>query len=183
MSRSAAQRVKVFSPVALWNIKDESLVRAGRKKPLVEQALVDTGATDVVIPARIVRALSLNHDGYVNVRYADMRKGRRRVAIGLRLRVLGRSMTCDAIVEPNRETILLGLIVLEALDLIVESRRKRLAPNPDSPRTPTIDLFQNRLEISSGRRRGGPCRNRCRGRGRDRSKVKIWHRLGGKRST
>lgn len=136
-----SRRIKVFEKVSLWNISDEALVRSRRKKPITEEALVDTGATDVVVPPRIVQALGLAHDGFVNVRYADMRKGRRRVAIGLRLKVLGRTMTCDAIVEPNRDTILLGLIVLEALDLIVDSRRKRLLPNPDSPETPTIELF------------------------------------------
>jgi hypothetical protein len=45
---------------------------------------------------------------------------------------LGRDDTFSAVVEPNRKEALIGAIVLEALDLLVDSKNQRLVPRDAS---------------------------------------------------
>ncbi len=42
---------------------------------------------------------------------------------GVRLEILGRDMTCDALVLPEGTQALIGQIPLEALDLIVDPKK------------------------------------------------------------
>ncbi|MCI0740790.1 MAG: hypothetical protein L0Y72_17200 [Gemmataceae bacterium] len=48
------------------------------------------------------------------------------------LKLLGRHSVFNATLEPKRETALIGAIVLEDLDLLVDSTKQRLYPrDPD----------------------------------------------------
>ena len=47
---------------------------------------------------------------------------------GIQLNYLDRSSVFNAIVEPDRESALIGAIVMEDLDLIVDCTRQTLAP-------------------------------------------------------
>ncbi len=58
----------------------------------------------------------------------------RAVAGAIHLTWQGRSSPFDAIVEPDRESALIGAIVLENLDVIVDCQRQTLAPR-DAKRT------------------------------------------------
>ena len=46
----------------------------------------------------------------------------------VRVTLLGRSRVFDAIVEPKRETALIGAIVLETLDFVVNCALQKLVP-------------------------------------------------------
>lgn len=50
------------------------------------------------------------------------------MAQGVHLTCLGRSSVFNAVVEPLRETALLGAIVLEDLDFVVDCTNQRLEP-------------------------------------------------------
>jgi len=90
---------------------------------------VDPGATLCVLPASVVKELGLPmNKGKVRVRYADGRRADRALADEVRVFLQGREATFNAIVEPKRETALIGAVVLETLDLLVDSRRERLVP-------------------------------------------------------
>ena len=57
-----------------------------------------------------------------------------REAEGVYVELLGRHNTFNALIEPKHDTALIGAIVLEALDLLVDSRRARLIPrDPSGP--------------------------------------------------
>ncbi len=50
----------------------------------------------------------------------------------VRVFLQGRDATFNAIVEPKRETALIGAVVLETLDFLVDSRKECLVPrDPD----------------------------------------------------
>src|SRR6516165_12745013 len=88
----------------------------------------------LVLPQAVVKRLGLALGGKVEVRYADGRRAQRREAKGVCLKLLGRDSTFDAVCEPKRETALLGAIVLEALDLLVDCRNNRVVPrDPSGP--------------------------------------------------
>src|SRR5262249_20434241 len=82
--------------------------------------LVDSGATKLILPQTVVKQLGLRLGNRINVRYADGRRAQRREAEGVYVELLGRHGTFTAIVEPKRKTALVGAIVLEDLDLLVD---------------------------------------------------------------
>lgn len=92
------------------------------------KGVVDSGAARVVIPASVAKELGLKTTGSVKVRYADRRTATRPMVEGLYLELLGRHSVFNATVEPKRETMLIGAIVLEDLDLLVDCTKQRLYP-------------------------------------------------------
>ena len=62
------------------------------------------------------------------VHYADGRRAQREGADGVYVQLLGRHGTFSAIVEPRRKTALVGAIVLEDLDLLVDCKSQRVVP-------------------------------------------------------
>jgi hypothetical protein len=47
----------------------------------------------------------------------------------------------EAVAEVSGSQLLIGQIVLEGLDLIVEPRTRLLIPNPRSPEMPMVEIF------------------------------------------
>ena len=92
------------------------------------QGVVDSGAARLVLPAAVVRQLGLRATGQVKVRYADGRTAKRNQVEGVYLELLGRHSVFNATVETKRETALIGAIVLEDLDLLVDGTNQRLVP-------------------------------------------------------
>jgi predicted aspartyl protease len=98
------------------------------------RGVVDTGATRLVLPEAVVKRLGLPIGGPVPVKHADGRRGRRKLAKRVFAQLLGRDGTFSAIVEPERDTALIGAIVLEDLDLVVDCTNQRLVPrDPSGP--------------------------------------------------
>ena len=92
------------------------------------RGVVDTGATRLVIPAAVAERLGLPESGEVGVRYADGRTGTRKVVENIRVALLDREFTFRAIVEPDRDTVLIGAIVLEELDFVADCVARKLLP-------------------------------------------------------
>jgi predicted aspartyl protease len=92
------------------------------------RGMVDSGATKLVLPLAVVERLGLPLGNPVRVRYADGRRARRREAKDVFVQLLGREGVFTAVSEPKRDTALIGAIILEALDLLVDSRHRRLLP-------------------------------------------------------
>lgn len=95
----------------------------------------------LILPEELVRSLDLRLDRMVTVCNAGGRKERRSIAIGVRLEIMGRRVTCDAVVEREGTTPLIGQIPLEGMDLHLDRRNRRLIPNPDSPDIPRVDIM------------------------------------------
>lgn len=119
--------------VELSNYDDLVRARAGDISPeevrrLRIRGVVDSGATRLVLPRKAVDALGVLKSGDVGVRYADGRLSQRELAGGVQLEWEGRKSVFDAVVEPDRDAALIGAIVLEALDLIVDCTTQTLRP-------------------------------------------------------
>ena len=94
--------------------------------------VVDSGATSLVLPLEIVKKLGLPTVGETRVRYANNRTAKRKVVDDVYLELQGRHGTFNATVEPKRETALIGAIVLETLDFLVDCGKGRIYPrDPD----------------------------------------------------
>jgi predicted aspartyl protease len=124
--------------VELVNYRDLILAEAGhlpadQVRRMRLRGVVDSGAAMLVLPESAARQLGLETRGGVTVRYADGRSAQRQIAAQLQLSYAGRSGVFEAIVEPGRDSALIGAIVLEALDLVVDCRQQRLEPrDPNS---------------------------------------------------
>ncbi len=131
--------------LVLSNYEDEGMVcrgllRADQVRRAEVDALVDTGATRLVLPKSIADQLGLRVLGKLPVRYADERRGVcDRVGIVV-VGLMGRTTEVDAVVEPQKTYALLGQIPLEGLDLFVDPVGRRLVPNPDSPDAPLSEM-------------------------------------------
>ena len=110
------------------------LLRAEEVRRTTIRGWVDSGATKLVLPKAAANELGLTLTDPISVRYADGRRPRRREAEGAYVELLGRHGTFSAIVEPKRDTALIGAIVLEDLDLLVDCQQQRLVPrDPSGP--------------------------------------------------
>ena len=103
-------------------------------------AKVDTGATMLVIPLNLAQKHKFPKIRKQKVVYADGRTAEKDVVWGVEVEILGRKGVFDAIVEEKRDTVLVGAIVLEELDLIVEPRGRKVFPNPRSKDMPMSEV-------------------------------------------
>jgi predicted aspartyl protease len=92
------------------------------------EGVVDSGAARFVLPLSVAEALGLQSTSKVKVLYADHRTETRDQVEGVHLELLGRDGVFKAVVEPKRQTALIGAIVLEDLDLLVDCTNQRLVP-------------------------------------------------------
>ena len=104
------------------------LIAPDQVRRLRVRGVVDTGATRLVIPTSVAQQLGLQISGTASVRYADGRTADRAIARDIHLSYGGRDSVFSAIVEPGRESVLIGAIVLEELDFLVDCTGQRLVP-------------------------------------------------------
>jgi predicted aspartyl protease len=132
--RQESQKMSRFSVnLEVANFEDMAAARRGALEPskvrrLTLAGVVDSGASRLVLPKRVVEQLGLQPSEYVKVKYADGRTGKRPVVQGVHLELQGRSSIFKATVEPKRDTALIGAIVLEDLDFLVDCEKQRLVP-------------------------------------------------------
>lgn len=114
---------------------DEDLVRAKvglisneQVRRVTIRGVVDSGATRLVVPESVVQRLGLEVSGIAQVRYADGRTASRMIANRIHLTYGGRDSIFNAVVEPGRDSALIGAIVLEDLDFVVDCSGQRLVP-------------------------------------------------------
>jgi predicted aspartyl protease len=127
---------KALVPAKLENLNDLYEVSQGRLKPEavrtveVPDALVDTGAVNLMLPRRLVEQLGLQ-------RY---RTRRARTSGGITdipmcgmvlLTVQGRDCRMEVGEIPDDCPVLIGQIPLESLDFVVDPLHQRLIGNPE----------------------------------------------------
>lgn len=122
-------RAKVF----LENDKDAT-------KRLETDALIDTGAVMLLLPQDIVETLGLEMTDKVIVTLANNEKVELPVAGTLSLSIQGRKMKTDCLVGPPQSEPLVGQIILERLDLLLDPLKKTITARPESPYLPSLKL-------------------------------------------
>ena len=126
----------VQTEITLKNVNDILLARNGYIKEtevrqMTIQALVDTGAWTLVINEATREKLGLDVLGTEPGTLADGTKIDYDMAGPLEVIWKNRRVTCDALVLPDAEDILLGAIPLEAMDLTVNPRRELVGVHGD----------------------------------------------------
>jgi aspartyl protease family protein len=137
---------KVMETVKVTNDYDLTQAEAGSLDPAkvrtVEvEALVDTGATMLMLPADVVERLGVAIRGHRKVRYADSRVEEVPIVGGIKIEIRGREAFVSALVGPVGSIPLVGQIPLEEMDFVVDPKSRELRANPASPDAPVLDLL------------------------------------------
>lgn len=105
-------------------------------------ALVDTGALDLVIPEHLAIQLRLTDLKPREVHLADGSRKLVRYAGPVKVEMMGRDCVTAAVVMGDQ--VLLGAIPMQAMDMIVHPRSGQLVPNPESPNVPSFPAMGGR---------------------------------------
>ena len=137
---------RVLTQATIENLGDLFEVERGRRsvgevrRVTGEEALVDTGATTLALPARLIRSLGLNK---IYEKRARSTQGVGPVSVfeAVRLTILDRFCTVDVMEVPDDVPVLIGQIPLEMLDLVVDLQGRRLVGNPAHNGEHVLELY------------------------------------------
>jgi predicted aspartyl protease len=113
----------------LWAAKRALIPVEGVRKITVSDALVDTGATLLSLPTRLILQLGLEKIGN---RHVSSSTGGGEAALygAVRLTVQNRACTMDVLEVPDSVPVLIGQLPLEHLDFVVDLWSCTLIGNP-----------------------------------------------------
>lgn len=126
---------RVLTEATIENLSDLYEVEKGRmdddgvRRVVVDDALVDTGATLLSLPTRLIRQLGLKKTGSKHIT-SSTGTGTAEMYSAVRLTIMGRSCTMDVMEVPDDVPVLIGQIPLEHLDLVIDLRDRKLIGNP-----------------------------------------------------
>lgn len=113
----------------LWAVESNLMQPAEARRITVSDALVDTGATLLTLPSRLIRQLGLKRTATKRITNFNG-KTEADLYDAVRLTVQGRSCTMDVLEAPDEVPVLIGQLPLEHLDLVVDMRNRCLTGNP-----------------------------------------------------
>ena len=122
----------VHAEITLKNSADvvkarEGLIGEQAVRSVTVTAVVDTGAASLVINEELCQELGLIIESERSARVADGRRVLCKVTEPLKVLWKNRGTSCEAMVIPGAETVLLGAIALEGMDLMVHPATQELA--------------------------------------------------------
>ena len=113
----------------LWAIKRGLLPAEQARQIVVTDALVDTGATLLSLPTRLIHQLGLTQVASKRVT-SSIGLAEAGVYEAVRLTIQGRTCTMDVMEVPDGVPVLIGQLPLEHLDFVVDLRSRTLIGNP-----------------------------------------------------
>ena len=136
---------KVVEKIRVANWDDIAMAAAGARKAaprsIRAEALIDTGTGLFYLKTTLIKKLGLRQIDTVRSRTMSNLLEERRVCSPVELRIAGRTGIFRVIEVPDALPNLIGQIPLEELDLVVDSRKRKVIPNPEHPEGPLHDEF------------------------------------------
>ena len=137
---------RVTVEVEVENLEDSWESQRGLRTPnevrrmTINDALVDTGATTLSLPKKIIERLGLSQQ---SERRVITSSGQDQAAMytAVRLTIQGRSCTVDVMEVPDDVPALIGQVPLELLDFVVDPIGRRLIGNPAHGGEHVIELL------------------------------------------
>jgi clan AA aspartic protease len=127
---------RVMVEATVENLKDLWDAQRGMMPPeqvrrfTIPDALVDTGATLLSLPTRLIQQLGLNPQTKKRVRSSSGAVTEADMYDAVRLTIQGRTCTMDVMEVPDDVLALIGQLPLEHLDFVVDLRNQKLIGNP-----------------------------------------------------
>jgi clan AA aspartic protease len=129
----------VYADIELINPKEQTL------RPMKINALVDTGAITLCVPEHIVLQLKLEALEQREVTTADGKKRLVPYVGPVQIRFENRNCFTGALVLGD--SVLLGAVPLEDMDLVINPRLQTITVNPESPNIPAALVKSSCLSI------------------------------------
>jgi len=124
----------------LWDVHRGLLTPEAARRITVPDALVDTGATTLALPAHLIQRLGLAKRSTKRTT-SSRGLGNTDVYEAVRLTIQGRDCTVDVMQVPDEVPVLIGQIPLEMLDLVVDLQRRQLIGNPAHGGEQVLELY------------------------------------------
>jgi predicted aspartyl protease len=137
---------RVLTEATIENLKDLWEVERGLRPPdrvrriTVSDALVDTGATLLSMPTRLIQQLGLSQIGSRRVTRSTT-VAEANIHEAVRLTIQGRDCTMDVMEVPDTVPVLIGQLPLEHLDFAIDPRSRTLIGNPAHGGEHMYELF------------------------------------------
>lgn len=137
---------RVVTPALIENLEDLILAKKGVipadqvRKIEVSDALVDTGATMLSLPTRLIQQLGLSKK-FTKRAISTTGTGDVDVYGVVRLTIQGREIPTDVAEVPDNVPVLIGQIPLEYMDFVVDPRRQQLIGNPAHGGEHVLEMF------------------------------------------
>ncbi len=109
----------------------EGLIKKDRIRTVEIEAVVDTGATYVCLGREDIEKLGLKYHDIVDIKTANG-KASRRIFKGAEIELKGRSFVMEVMENDPGTPALIGYLLLEALDYVVDPKNQQIIPNPAS---------------------------------------------------
>ena len=124
----------------LWDAKRGLLSPDKVRRVSVDDALVDTGATMLALPHKLIEQLGLNKMYTRRVRSSTggVKAG---VYESVRLTIQGRYCNMDVMEVPDDVPVLIGQMPLEQLDFVVDPQSGTLIGNPAHGGEHVLELY------------------------------------------
>jgi len=104
------------------------------------EAVVDTGSTLVCLPRAEIEKLGLLFNRNVPIRTANGRTTRR-TFMGAQIELNGRSFEMEVMENDEDTPPLIGVLLLEALDLVVDPKSQQVVGNPAHDGKWVVDCY------------------------------------------
>ncbi|MFO0806290.1 MAG: retropepsin-like aspartic protease [Gemmataceae bacterium] len=133
-------RAKIENLEDVFNVRQGTLAPDQVRSVEVDHALVDTGATGLMMPTRLIKQL-----GLVQFKTRQAKTVGGQVAKGVyravQLTIQDRDCIVDVYEVPDTIEVLIGQIPLEAMDWVVDPVGQRLIGNPAHGGEHMIDAY------------------------------------------
>ena len=113
----------------LWDAERGLLPADQVRRVTVSDALVDSGATLLSLPTKLIQQLGLIKTGRKRVT-SSVGVGEADVYEAVRLTIQGRTCTMDVMEVPDGVPVLIGQLPLEHLDFVIDMKARTLIGNP-----------------------------------------------------
>lgn len=123
------EKMKILNYVDAVKAK-EKLIPENSVRKVELEGVVDTGATYVCISRKDIEKLGLPFHKIVKIKTANG-DAKRRLCRGAEIELKGRSFVMDILENDDNTPPLIGYLLLEALDLVVDPKSRKVIPNPE----------------------------------------------------
>ena len=133
-------RIQVENLKDLWSAENGSIAPEQVRRVDIMNALVDTGASTLSLPRRIIEKLGLKK---LRQRTIITTSGPSKTDMyeAVRLTIMGRDCTLDVLEVPDSVPALVGQVPLELLDLVVNPVARTLTGNPEHGGEHVLELL------------------------------------------
>jgi clan AA aspartic protease len=129
--------VKNFGDMVMHS---KGLIKEDEIRVMEFEAMVDTGASFLCLPPREIEKLGLLYSSIREVTTANGRV-KRRIFSGAVIIVKGRDIQMQVMENDATTPPLIGYLVLEAMDFVVDPKSQKIIPNPAHDGKWIMDLY------------------------------------------